>query len=93
MTTLIAGKVTDADARRTATLRDWWFVQAGNHTAIQGRVFHDRKERFKDGDLITTSKILRLDFQNGIAVTRKSTYILGIKKHEAPFVDTQPGGL
>ena len=82
-----------ADNRHTATLRDWWFVQAGNHTAIQGRVFHDRKERFKDGGLITTSKILRLDFQNCIAVTRKSTYILGIKKHEAPFVDTQPGGI
>lgn len=29
-----------ADNRHTATLRDWWFVQAGNHTAIQGRVFH-----------------------------------------------------
>jgi hypothetical protein len=84
---------TIADNRRTATLRDWWFVQSGNHTAIQGRVYHDRKGRFKDGDTITTSKILRLDFENCMAITRKSTYILGIKRHDSPFVDTAPGGL
>lgn len=82
-----------SDNRRTATLREWWFVQSGNHTALQGRVYHDRNGRFKDGDLITTSRILRLDFQNGLAITRKSTYVLGIKKHDAPFVDTQPGSV
>lgn len=84
---------TIADTRRTATLRDWWFVQSGNHTALQGRVYHDRQKRFKDGDLITTSRILRLDFQNSLAVTKRSTYVLGTKKTGAPFVDTEPGGV
>lgn len=82
-----------SDSRRTATLRDWWFVQCGNRTAICGKIYHDRRERFKDGQRITTSSILRVDFQNKIVVTKRSTYILGEKRVQEAFKDTEPGGM
>jgi hypothetical protein len=73
----------------TATLRDWWFLQCGNTTAIQGKIYHDRKKRWKNGTKFTTSKILRLDFENKTVSTLNSVYVLGQKRTPDSFVDSE----
>lgn len=73
----------------TGTLRDWWFVQCGNLSAIEGKIYHDRKGRFKNGTRFRTSKILRLDFENKTVKTLNSTYILGQKKTPVSFPDSE----
>lgn len=75
----------------TGTLRDWWFVQSGNLTAIQGKIYHDRKKRWANGTSFITSRILRLDFENKIVKTANSTYTLGQKKSPAAFKDSEFG--
>lgn len=57
--------------KKTARIENW-IVRAG---CLEGFVYDDRQERFKDGDLITTSPIMH---QNSIyAETKNSVYILG----------------
>lgn len=75
----------------TGTLRDWWFVQCGNLTAIHGKIYHDRKKRWSDGTQFTTSRILRLDFENKTVVTKNSIYTLGQKKTPESFKDSEFG--
>ena len=39
-----------------------------------GKVFNDNKKRFKDGTVIRTSLIIKIDFDDSLIYTKKSIY-------------------
>ena len=59
----------------TAELRDWRMVDARGGKVIIGHVYGDKRQRFRNGEKITTSRIRRIE--DGIAYTLYSTYKLG----------------
>jgi len=56
------------------TLRNARVVPCGNGSLAIGRIYDDRKERFRDGEQVRTSRILEGPDANGIIRTRNSVY-------------------
>lgn len=42
---------------------------------IEGRIYEDSRERFKDGDRVTTSRVMSID-STGMCITQNSAYQL-----------------
>lgn len=57
-----------------AILRNWHYVEHENGAYFMGRVFDDKKERFKNGTLIHTSLVHDID--EFIVTTSNSVYKL-----------------
>ena len=64
-----------------AILENWYIDLLGN--VLYGNVYFDSKNRFKNGDLIHTSKVLNPETfgELDIIQTRNTKYLLG-RKHE-----------
>lgn len=61
----------------TATFIDWKIEDVFGMFRIVGRIAgEDAKGRFESGDVIYTSALKSIDFENGVAVTRNSVYKL-----------------
>lgn len=58
-------------------LRNWKIHQhpTGPYQ-LAGNIYNDTKGRFNDGDYVVTSQIKSIDFENGVAQTRNTKYIL-----------------
>ena len=56
-----------------------WEVQfdCGKHTIV-GNIYNDSKNRFTDGKIIYTSRLLNIDFVNNTATTKNTTYNLEV---------------
>ena len=62
---------------RSNLLKNWNIRQTWNGDFyLVGTIYHDAKERFEDGAEIHTSTLRKIDFVNGIAETRNTTYTL-----------------
>ena len=60
-------------------LSDWRIHQySETEYCLSGVIFNDSKGRFKDGQHITTSKLLSIDFNNHTAHTENSFYELEV---------------
>lgn len=60
-----------------AVLRNWSATPLGEGTPrYRGVIFHDRKNRFADGEVVTTSTVLSGPDADGVIVTKNSTYRL-----------------
>lgn len=57
-------------------LKDWSIVVVNNVMRVCGRVYNDRKRRFTNGEVITTSPIVQIDIRKGILKTLHTTYTL-----------------
>lgn len=60
-------------------LKDWKIEKRydGNYV-VYGYIFNDTKNRFADGARIHTSRVLSIDFVEGVVQTKNSTYNLEI---------------
>lgn len=58
--------------KRQSILINWKLIDRGSYYALQGTVLND--DRFPDEESITTSMLLRIDFEKGIAETRNTIY-------------------
>ena len=47
------------------------------NVVIYGEIYNDTKNRFSDGSHIRTSRVHYIDFVEGVAKTKNSTYNLG----------------
>ena len=66
-------------ATRRAFLRDWNLQQrkpGSKWVHLQGRVYGHPK--FYDGELVTTSPVMMIDFHAGVAETMNTIYMLNI---------------
>lgn len=61
------------DTRLTGTLKNWFIVSAGNDVFIHGEY---------DSNTVVSDALLRVDFTQGIAVTKDATYKLSPNKLE-----------
>ncbi len=57
-------------------ITDWHIEKWGDAFVICGNIHNDTKGRFRDGTDIHTSRLEHVDFVNGIAKTKNSTYNL-----------------
>lgn len=60
----------------TNYIKNWKIEKVGNSVVIFGEIYNDIKKRFPDGTEIHTSKVLKIDFINGIVETLNSVYHL-----------------
>lgn len=61
----------------TNYLKNWYIVTIrGRKIVVCGDIFRDIKGRFPDGTHIQTSRVLKVDFVNGVVETRNSVYHL-----------------
>jgi hypothetical protein len=62
---------------KTNYLKNWYMQKRPTGAVVvTGNVYNDIKRRFADGTLITTSRVLKADFVNGIIETKNSVYHL-----------------
>jgi hypothetical protein len=62
-----------------AILRNWTpVVSVYTNTVVrfEGKIYEDKKGRFKDGDEILTSRAESIDYETGILTTQNSKYQL-----------------
>lgn len=60
-------------------VKDWRLVRTfSGAVQMHGTIYNDTKGRFLDGARIGTSKVLRVDFESGVLVTKNTTYNLDI---------------
>ena len=57
-------------------IKNWTIEKWGNSVVICGNIYNDQKNRFRDGTSIHTSRVEHVDFVNGVAKTKNSTYNL-----------------
>lgn len=68
----------------TARLENWQHSKKEN--VMIGNIYDDKNGRWRDGELIKTSKLLPMSMQvgspheGGIIITQNNTYLLGSKK-------------
>lgn len=62
----------------TARLENWTYYEGG--VWVHGEVYDDIHHRWRNGTIITTSKIVNLDIENGHVRTLNSLYVLGKRK-------------
>lgn len=64
----------------TNLLKNWEvkFYDRGDYKYITvvGDIYNDVKKRFEDGDCIETSRVVKIDFANGVVETLNSVYHL-----------------
>ena len=60
-------------------ITDWSIEKWGEAFVICGNIHNDTKNRFRDGTHIHTSRVESIDFVNGVAKTKNSTYNLEMK--------------
>lgn len=63
---------------QTNLLKNWSIVPINKGCVITGEVYNDIKKRWEDGTLIHTSRVLKIDFVNGVVETRNSVYHLEV---------------
>jgi hypothetical protein len=64
-------------------LEEWAIVDMGDFKVVYGYLYYDRKERFRDGEWMTTSRIVGIpdELKQGDKVyTENSVYVLGVKE-------------
>lgn len=64
-----------------AVLREWSIVSGDPNNMrffihVKGKIFDDKKGRFKNGDKVSTSPITSLPNANGVITTKNSSYKL-----------------
>jgi len=57
-----------------AVLKNWRFNGSGEY--LIGEIYNDKRGRFADGGLIYTSKLKKVNFEKGFAVTQNTRYKL-----------------
>lgn len=57
-------------------IKDWTIEKWGRAFVICGNIYNDTRNRFPNGTPIHTSRVEYIDFVNGIAKTKNSTYNL-----------------
>ena len=62
----------------TNLLKDWTITKRYGEVVFIGKIYNDIKRRFDDGDEIITSRVLKVDFVNGVVETRNSVYHLEV---------------
>ena len=61
----------------TNILKNWQITRVNNDfVIIYGNIYNDIKGRFPDGTDIHTSKVLKINFVDGVVETRNSVYHL-----------------
>jgi hypothetical protein len=70
---------TEMSEAKQNLLKDWKIEKCwdGNYV-VYGYIFNDAKNRFVDGAHIHTSRVLSIDFVEGVVKTKNSTYNLEI---------------
>ena len=58
--------------KRESTMSNWELACMGDWFQLRGNVVND--DRFPDGDMVYTSRVLRVDFEKGIAETKNTIY-------------------
>ena len=55
-----------------------WIMSARNDgtVSIVGRILNDSKNRFQDHEIVCTSQVFSIDFNNNIAITNNTVYKL-----------------
>lgn len=58
-------------------IKNWYLTRTVTGSVqLHGVIYNDSKKRFADGTLIGTSRVLWVDFQSGVLVTKNTTYNL-----------------
>lgn len=57
-------------------ITNWTVEKWGDAFVICGNLYNDTRNRFRDGTHIHTSRLREIDFVNGVAKTKNSTYNL-----------------
>lgn len=60
-------------------IKNWTIENWSGSFVICGNIYNDTRNRFPDGTPIHTSRVEHIDFVNGIAKTKNSTYNLELK--------------
>jgi hypothetical protein len=63
-------------------IEEWEIGNYGGAYVIYGNIFNDEKHRFADGTPIHTSRLKSVDFVEGVAHTKNSTYNLGRRAND-----------
>ena len=63
---------------KTNLLKNWQVWGNQGRVVLSGTIFNDIKKRFLDGTSITTSRVLKADFVNGVVETKNSVYHLDL---------------
>ena len=63
---------------KTNLLKNWQVWGNQGIVVLSGTIFNDIKKRFLDGTPITTSRVLKADFVNGVVETKNSVYHLDL---------------
>lgn len=64
---------------KTNLLKNWSVYSFKDKVIIAGIIYNDIKKRFSDGTIITTSRVLKADFINGVVETKNSVYHLDME--------------
>lgn len=65
----------------TNVLKDWEIKKIREGVVVMfGYIYNDIKGRFDDGTFIHTSRVLKIDFVNGICETENSVYHFDYKE-------------
>lgn len=60
----------------TNLLKNWHIEPINKGCIVIGEIYNDIKKRFENGELIWTSRVIKIDFVNGIVETKNSVYHL-----------------
>lgn len=63
---------------QTNLLKNWVVKEIHKGCVVEGEIFDDIKKRWKDGTRIHTSRVLKIDFVNGVVETLNSVYHLEV---------------
>lgn len=64
---------------KTNYLKNWELHKTiGGSVVVTGTVYNDIKKRFKDGAQIVTSRVLKINFVEGVVETLNSIYHLDL---------------
>jgi hypothetical protein len=64
--------------KQLPVLKDWslFLDPISKSYRLSGEIYHDPKNRFKNGEKVTTTYLKNIDFENRLAQTRNTTYCL-----------------
>lgn len=66
--------------KQTNLITDWTIEKWGDAFVICGNLYNDTRNRFPNGTYIHTSRLCDVDFVNGVAKTKNSTYNLEVER-------------
>ena len=62
-------------------LRNWVVLERSDGCyVLEGNLYNDTKGRFKDGAMVTTSRLLSINFVTHTAKTKNTDYYLGFRE-------------